>query len=306
MLPERGLRDLRSSATARPASTCSSSRPGACSRRARRRARARTAWRSCDNYAGGWQELFPSCNDACTYRGVDTPASTARSRSVPWDVGAADGERRRRAGRHASRCTADAVRARASHAAGARPRHADAARARRERLGDEAHHLVRGATTSCVGAALPGGRLPAASAPARHDRDDPRGLGGHGAPRHRRSASRGRTRGSRAGGTRRPARRPRPRGADPRRRLPDRPRATGPSRVENPRLGRTFRLALRPARSSGGCAPGSPTAAPMRCRSRAPTRSASSRGSRSGQPRRGGGRRARRSSSPAAHRSRPP
>ena len=25
------------------------------------------------NYGGGWQELFPSCNDACTYRGVELP-----------------------------------------------------------------------------------------------------------------------------------------------------------------------------------------------------------------------------------------
>jgi galactose mutarotase-like enzyme len=25
------------------------------------------------NYAGGWQELFPSCNDPCTYRGAELP-----------------------------------------------------------------------------------------------------------------------------------------------------------------------------------------------------------------------------------------
>ena len=25
------------------------------------------------NYGGGWQELLPSCNDACTYRGVELP-----------------------------------------------------------------------------------------------------------------------------------------------------------------------------------------------------------------------------------------
>src|SRR5262249_35828307 len=26
-----------------------------------------------ERYAGGWQELFPSCNDACTYRGQAIP-----------------------------------------------------------------------------------------------------------------------------------------------------------------------------------------------------------------------------------------
>src|SRR3979411_3372213 len=34
------------------------------------------------NYAGGWQELFPSVNEACTYRGRRTPFP-ARVATVP-------------------------------------------------------------------------------------------------------------------------------------------------------------------------------------------------------------------------------
>jgi hypothetical protein len=44
------------------------------------------------NYGGGWQELLPSCNDACTYRGVELPFH-GEVAVVPWDVTvAADGE----------------------------------------------------------------------------------------------------------------------------------------------------------------------------------------------------------------------
>jgi Domain of unknown function (DUF4432) len=37
------------------------------------------------NYGGGWQELLPSCNDACTYRGVELPFH-GEVAVVPWDV----------------------------------------------------------------------------------------------------------------------------------------------------------------------------------------------------------------------------
>jgi hypothetical protein len=37
------------------------------------------------NYGGGWQELFPSCNDACSYRGVELPFH-GEVAVVPWDV----------------------------------------------------------------------------------------------------------------------------------------------------------------------------------------------------------------------------
>ena len=37
------------------------------------------------NYGGGWQELFPSCNDACTYRGVELPFH-GEVAVAPWDV----------------------------------------------------------------------------------------------------------------------------------------------------------------------------------------------------------------------------
>ncbi len=40
------------------------------------------------NYGGGWQELFPSCNDACTYRGVELPFH-GEVAVGPWDVSAA-------------------------------------------------------------------------------------------------------------------------------------------------------------------------------------------------------------------------
>jgi hypothetical protein len=37
------------------------------------------------NYGGGWQELFPSCNDACTYRGVELPFH-GEVAVGPWEV----------------------------------------------------------------------------------------------------------------------------------------------------------------------------------------------------------------------------
>jgi galactose mutarotase-like enzyme len=37
------------------------------------------------NYGGGWQELLPSCNDACTYRGVQLPFH-GEVATVPWTV----------------------------------------------------------------------------------------------------------------------------------------------------------------------------------------------------------------------------
>ena len=43
------------------------------------------------NYAGGWQELFPSCNDPCTFRGAELPFH-GEVATLPWDVEvAADG-----------------------------------------------------------------------------------------------------------------------------------------------------------------------------------------------------------------------
>ena len=37
------------------------------------------------NYAGGWQELFPNCNDPCEYRGVALPFH-GEVATVPWSV----------------------------------------------------------------------------------------------------------------------------------------------------------------------------------------------------------------------------
>jgi hypothetical protein len=38
------------------------------------------------NYGGGWQELLPNCNDPCTYRGVELPFH-GEVAVAPWDVG---------------------------------------------------------------------------------------------------------------------------------------------------------------------------------------------------------------------------
>ena len=38
-----------------------------------------------ENYEGGWQELFPNCNDPCEYRGVELPFH-GEVATVPWDV----------------------------------------------------------------------------------------------------------------------------------------------------------------------------------------------------------------------------
>jgi hypothetical protein len=38
-----------------------------------------------ENYEGGWQELFPNCNDPCEYRGLQLPFH-GEVATVPWDV----------------------------------------------------------------------------------------------------------------------------------------------------------------------------------------------------------------------------
>ena len=37
------------------------------------------------NYGGGWQELLPSCNDPCIYRGVELPFH-GEVAQAPWEV----------------------------------------------------------------------------------------------------------------------------------------------------------------------------------------------------------------------------
>jgi galactose mutarotase-like enzyme len=47
-----------------------------------------------ENYEGGWQELFPNCNDPCEYRGLQLPFH-GEVATVPWSVeplAGADGE----------------------------------------------------------------------------------------------------------------------------------------------------------------------------------------------------------------------
>jgi hypothetical protein len=43
------------------------------------------------NYGGGWQELLPNCNDACTYRGNELPFH-GEVAVVPWEVSSVAGE----------------------------------------------------------------------------------------------------------------------------------------------------------------------------------------------------------------------
>ena len=44
------------------------------------------------NYAGGWQELFPSVNEACVYRGNPIPFH-GEVASLPWEYEILDGDR---------------------------------------------------------------------------------------------------------------------------------------------------------------------------------------------------------------------
>ena len=229
------------------------------------------------NYGGGWQELLPSCNDACTYEGVELPfhgevatVALGRRRSAPATA------------MPSSWSGACAARARRSRSSGAC---CSSAGQPTLTLRERVENLSADAAPARVGAplrrrrAVPRGRLPAARA-REDDRDAARDLGGHRAtaPGPARAVA-----GRAAAGRRahRPARRARAR-------VPTRTTTSsstdledGTIAVENPRLGRTFRLALRSTRCSAGWSPGSPTAARTRCRSRAPTRSASSPGSRS-------------------------
>ena len=43
------------------------------------------------NYAGGWQELFPSVNAACVYRGSEIPFH-GEVASLPWEHEVLEGE----------------------------------------------------------------------------------------------------------------------------------------------------------------------------------------------------------------------
>ena len=93
------------------------------------------------NYEGGWQELFPSCNDPCSYRGTEIPFHGEVALTA-WEVTARPRWRRRRADRPRA-LLAHAVRARAAHAHRARAPTLTL-RERVENLSGEAHHLVWG------------------------------------------------------------------------------------------------------------------------------------------------------------------
>ena len=94
------------------------------------------------NYGGGWQELFPSCNDACTYRGVELPFH-GEVAVGPWDVGAAvsAGDAVELIGRVRCRLTPFALERRMLLERG---RATLTLHERVENVSDEAHHLVWG------------------------------------------------------------------------------------------------------------------------------------------------------------------
>ena len=141
-----------------------------------------------ENYEGGWQELFPSCNDPC-----DVPR---RRDAVPRRGGdAAVGRPRRASGEVGSalprRLPTRAVRAGAAHAARGRARCVleravanTSATSRRQFVWG--HHCVLGPPFVEAGC-----RLDAAGA---DDRDDAGGVGGRRPASRRASARRGRTR----------------------------------------------------------------------------------------------------------------
>ena len=68
------------------------------------------------NYEGGWQELFPNANDACSYEGVELPFH-GEVALLPWQAEVLDGG----AVRLSVRCSAAAADARAGDAHRARP-----------------------------------------------------------------------------------------------------------------------------------------------------------------------------------------
>ena len=214
------------------------------------------------NYAGGWQELFPSVNAACVYRGRRDPVPR-RGRLAA--VGARGARER---GQRGARCGSGRGRARRRFCSSAC---SGSARARRtlaiegtvvnESSEDGAFRL--GAPLRRR-AAVPRGRLPARD-PGPHDRHLARALGARdGAAR----AAPPRAVAARAAADRRDGRSPRdpgPRDREPRRSLRDRARR---------RLARRLQSSARPdlparmgsRRCSAGSCSGSPTAARSRRR----------------------------------------
>ena len=184
VLPDKGAEIHELARPLRPASTCSSRRRGGCSRRARRRARAADGHAFLANYAGGWQELFPSCNDPCSVprrRAAVPRRGRARCRGSVEPLARASGE--------ASSCV---CRVRCALTPFALERRMRLERGRptltcEERVDEP---LGRAAPVR-LGAplrrrpAVPRGRLPAA-APGAHDRHAARGCG-----RRRRGSRRG-------------------------------------------------------------------------------------------------------------------
>jgi hypothetical protein len=55
------------------------------------------------NYAGGWQELFPSVNESCTYRGRRIPFH-GEVATLPWEHEVLDGDAHRAEARFRARC----------------------------------------------------------------------------------------------------------------------------------------------------------------------------------------------------------
>ena len=269
----QGRLDLRARAPWRAASTCCSRRRGACSRPGSPPREGADGHAFLENYEGGWQELFPNCNDPCEYRGVALPFH-GEVATVPWSVEPLAGPSGEVAG---LRCRVDCRLVPFSLQRVLRLE-GDTLVVEQRATNTSAepwqvvwgHHLVLGAPLVAAGARL--------ELPAAHDRDAAGGVGADGPPRAGAAlAVAGR-------GARAPAARSTSRGSRARRRAAT-TTSSSPTWTRAACACETTPSAWRSTcagtrRSSRGWSPGSPTAARRRCRWRAPTRSAWSRGSR--------------------------
>ena len=64
---------------------CSSTHRGGWRLPAHRPAKGVVVSEFLENYAGGWQELFPSAGDPCTYRGEPIPFH-GEVATLPWEL----------------------------------------------------------------------------------------------------------------------------------------------------------------------------------------------------------------------------
>ena len=199
VLPDKGAEIHQIVDLASRASTSSSRPRGGCGRRARRRCREAATTQFMWNYAGGWQELFPSVNEACAYRGASRSRFTARSPRCRGSTRCSrtTGTRRRPV---LGRARPAAVPARARAAPRARRGRRSSSRGRSTNESTERAHFRLGSPSASSGrrssSRAAGSRSPRARSSRRPSSGSPRRRGSS-----RAVARRGRTRHCAAGGT---------------------------------------------------------------------------------------------------------